>query len=142
MSDEEQARIRHFEIIKQLHAAQISGKKYLNYEDLEANLHLDKGSVVNSLAVLQSLGYVRTSNLAAVLEKKAINVMENYRPKNFQEFVSKYNNPPKEYGEAVRIEGPRGSFWEEHPILKIITPIGSIVAIIAFIAWLFVTLTQ
>ena len=137
MSDEEQARIRHFEIIKHLHAAQISGKRYLNYADLEANLHLDRGSVANSLSVLQSLGYVRTSNLAAVLEKKAINVMENYRPKNFQEFVSKYNNPEKIFGEAgPKIEGYKGSFWDNHPILKIITPIGSVASIAGLILYL------
>jgi len=136
LSDEEQDRIRHFEIIKQLHAAQFSGKRYLNYTDLEANLHLDRSSVVKSLKVLQNFGYVRTGQLAAILEKKAMNVMENYHPKNFKEFVSKYNNPEKIFGAPGKIEGPKGSFWDNHPFLKIITPIGSIASIIALILFL------
>jgi len=140
LSDDDKAKSRHFEIIKELHTAQTTGKRYLNYEDLEANLHLDRGSVVNSLNVLQSFGFVRTYALAVILETKALNTMESYHPKTFQEFVSKYNNPPKEYGEAVRIEGPRGSFWEDHPFIKKITPLGSIITIIAFASWIIYTI--
>jgi len=46
LSDDAQAKIRHFAIIKELHSAQTTGKRYLNYEDLENNLHLDRTSVV------------------------------------------------------------------------------------------------
>ena len=134
MSDEEQDRIRHFEIIKQLHAAQFSGNRYLNYEHLEANLHLDRSSVVKSLKVLQSLGYVRTDQLAAILEKKALHVMENYHPKNFQEFVSKYNNPEKIFGDPVKIDGPRGSSLKK-PGGIIITIIVGAIAIFLAAGW-------
>ncbi len=140
MSDDDKAKIRHFEIIKQLHTAQTTGKRYLNYEDLENNLHLDRTSVVNSLNVLKNFAFIRTGNLAAILEPKALNVMQTYHPKDFDDFVSKYNNPPKEYGEPVRIEGPRGSFWEDHPFIKKITPLGSIITIIAFASWIIYTI--
>ena len=135
MSDDAQAKIRHFAIIKELHSAQTTGKRYLNYEDLENNLHLDRTSVVNSLNVLKNFAFVRTGNLAVILEPKALNVMQTYHPKDFDDFVSKYNNPPKEYGEPVRIEGPRGSFWNKKTVLEIFGPIGTVITILLAIGW-------
>ena len=118
MSDDAQAKIRHFAIIKELHSAQTTGKRYLNYEDLENNLHLDRTSVVNSLNVLKNFAFVRTGNLAVILEPKALNVMQTYHTKDFDDFVSKYNNPPKEYGESVRIEDLEEVFGKTILLLK------------------------
>jgi len=140
MSDDSQDRIRRFEIINFLYdSATRLNKRNLRYTDIANELQVEYGNISMQIRTLISLGYVFSPILlSATLSPKAMNVMERRpQPKDYDEFVDMFNNPQKPFGEPVRIKGPRGSFWEEHPILKIITPIGAIASIIALVIGLY-----
>jgi len=62
------------------------------------------------------------------------------QPTNYDGFVEMFSNLEKPFGKGVKIDGPRGSFWEDHPLIKKITPLGSIITIIAFASWIIYTI--
>ena len=131
LSEEEQKKALMFEIIKQLHTAQFSGKRYLNYDDIINALQIDQTTLVNSLNVLENHQFIRKLNLAVKLEERAMRIMTDFNPRTFDEFVARYNNPERPYGEPVRMEGYKKSMWK-----KLKTPItigGSIASILGFI---------
>ena len=142
LSNDVQNRQIRFEIIKYLHSsATMFNRRNLEYSDLANNLKHQFSVISIQIRTLLSLGYVfEPFPSYATLTQRAMNVMERIpQPRNYDEFVEMFNNPEHPFGEAVRIEGPRGNFWEDHPFIKKITPIGSFITIIAFVLWIIFT---
>jgi len=119
LTDDKQVKLDSFGIINELYKAQSTGKRYLNYEDLEKNLGIDRTQSHKALVFLEGLGHIRTWELAAILEKKAINVMATYQPKNFEQFISKYQGKEK--------------FWSKKTIGILLTIGTLIVAVIGLL---------
>jgi len=124
MSDEQQ-KIIFFKIIKHLHSAHMQGKNYVDYEELINELQSDQGTIVHSLKALGRLGYLTTNRLTATLTPKAMNVIENYHPKNYNEFVSNYN----------KHEDVKEKHSKTRTILSIIIPILIFIGIIIPVGW-------
>ena len=142
LSDKAQSRQIRFEIIKYLHSSATKfNRRNLEYSYLANDLKLQYAVISIQVRTLVSLGYVSEPFPSHVtLTQRAMNVMErSSQPRNYDEFVEMFNNPEHPFGEGVRIEGPRESFWEGHPFIKKITPFGSIITIIAFGSWIIYT---
>ena len=104
-------------------------------------MKLEYSVISIEVRTLISLGYIFNPIPShATLTPEAMNVMERRpQPKNYDEFVEMFNNPERPIGTPERIDGPRRSFWEDHSVIKKITPLGSIITIIAFASWIIYT---
>ena len=145
LNDDAQSRQRRFEIIKIIYGNLTLRKTpSLTYRDITNIMKIPEHEVSAEIKVLGNAGFVGvqsiTTDRIVYLKEISVRAMEQRpQPTNYDQFIERIANPQKLFGKPGKVEGPKGSFWEEHPLLKVITPIGSIVAIIAFIAWLIVT---
>ena len=138
----DEGRKRRFEIIKIIYGnLTIRNRPNSTYKDIAGILQIKEHEVSNEIKVLGNAGFVGTqsalSERMVYLLPKSVQVMERRpSPRNYDEFLDMSNDPQKPFGKPEKIEGYKESFWERHPFLKIITPIGSVASIIGFVLFL------
>ena len=146
MSEDVQSRQRRFEIIKIIYGnLTLQNRPSSTYKEITKMMKIQEHDVSAEIKVLGNAGFVgvqfASPDRIVYLKDVSVRAMEQRpQPTNYDVFLQATNNPQKQFGEGVRIDGPKGSFWEDHSFIKKITPVGSIITIIAFASWIIYTL--
>ena len=131
MSDDAQSRQIRFEIIKCLYGVQAIRKKpKAEFRYIAGVLKILEHQVTQELRILVNSDYVGIQNIShlrfAYLKPNAFNAMDRKpQPTTYDAFLERINDTQKSFSEPIKKGGLEGSFWEEHSILKKITPLGS-----------------
>lgn len=117
MSKVEESRKRRFEIIKIIYGnLTLRSRPNSTYKEIAGTLQIPEHEVSNEIKVLGNAGFIRTqsalSERLVYLTPMSVQAMERRpQPTTYDQFIQRTTNPQKEYGEPVKIEGPKGESW-------------------------------
>jgi len=119
MSDDSQNRIRRFKIIKIIYEnLTLQSRPNSTYKEIAGVLQIPEHEVSNEIKVLGNAGFIGTqlalSERIVYLTPISVQAMERRpQPTTYDQFIQGMTNPQKQFGEGVKIEGYKESFWKK-----------------------------